>query len=852
MTVDRGTLVSARADDGTVTDGVFQLSAQQPGRLDLEIESAADRGALPTLVTLDAKPRGFSFRLEDVDAGFPIYLPGDHLIITEATDDRSYADIVAAIRKTGGQTKLQQIAEAPEANFAGAAAVGRDIKVETWLGVSRDMRLFRMDEDLETFQPKFAGYDVRLPETPKQIATYAFQFGRGRGPRVGITRRLDDGDLPILRGTIDDEAISYDVTMFATLERSPLTMENIRGTDYLVADAYGHGHMFTPAQAELERQRRETEMNPSEEVVLYARAVATNHGKAPQYALFRTAAPSLATPVSPKLPKWNFDAAHGLSSFESGRVFAVSKLNGAPLAAEEISVLLRPGESATLDIMVPHQPVSRERGEALTAQSFDARLTEARTFWRGKLASASAWQLPEPRMNEMVRAGLLHLDLVTYGHASPAPLLPGIGIYTAIGSESAPIIQFMDSMGWHDTAARAVEFFLAKQHDDGFMQNFNGYMLETGAVLWTLGEHYRYTRDAAWLQRIHPKVTLAWHYLRDWRTRNMLPELRGHGYGLLDGKTADPDDPFRSFMLNGYAYLGLARTAELLREIDPAEAAACFVEAEALKADIRTALSEAMARSPVVPLGDGTWSRSAPPWTNYRGPLMVHADGGSWFTHGSMVARDSLLGPLYLVFQEVLSPQEPMAVEILETHSELMTRDNVAFGQPYYSRHPWVHLQRGETKAFLQAWYGTVAAMADRGTYTFTEHFFPASSHKTHEEAWFLMETRWMLYLEEGDTLRLLAGMPRAYLKSDAQLSVKNAGSYFGALSFAVKVSPDGNAMHVTIDCPGDWSPRAIEIRVPHPEGKKAQSVEGGTYDAATETVRIDDYSGQAILDLRF
>lgn len=850
--VDRGTLESALAVGGTVQDEAFQLPEDRPSRLDFTVTGAPDTGALPTIITVEVPPRGFSFRLDEVDAAYPIYLPADQVVVTEATDPRTYAEIVAAIVQRGGETKLQHIAAAPEANFATSAAVGRDIKVETWLGLGRDMRIFRMDVNLETFQPKFAGYDVPLPETPKQIATYAFQFGRGRGPRVGLSRGLEENALPILRGTIDDEAIQYDVTMFATLEKSPLTAATIRGTDYLAADAHGHGRMFTPAQAQMEKERREAEMNPPEEVVLYARAVATNHGKAPHYALFKTVAPSLATPVSPKLPAWNFEGEHGFGSFESGRVFAVSKLDGRPLPAEEHSVLLRPGESVTLEFMVPHRPVSRERALALAAQSFDARLDEARVFWRGRLAAASQWHLPEPRINAMVRAGLLHLDLVTYGHQPPAPLLPGIGIYTAIGSESAPIIQFMDTMGWHDTAERALDFFFAKQHDDGFMQNFNGYMLETGAVLWTLGEHYRYTQDKAWLQRIHPKVTLAWHYLRDWRARNLQPELRGDGYGMLDGKTADPEDPYRSFMLNGYAYLGLARTAEMLQTIDPAEAAACLELANALKEDIRTTLVKAMERAPVVPLGDGTWSRAVAPWTNYRGPLMLHADGGKWFTHGSMVARDSLLGPLYLAFQEVLAPEEPMATEILHTHSELMLRDNVAFSQPYYSRHPWVHLQRGETKAFLQAWYGAVAALADRETYTFTEHFFPASSHKTHEEAWFLMETRWMLYLERGDTLRLLAGVPRAWLKPGARIAVEKAGSYFGLLSFEVTVSPDGKEVRATIDCPGDRQPRAIELRVPHPSGQPARAVEGGVYDAASETVRIESFDGHAVLNLQF
>lgn len=850
--VSRGNLTILSVASGSVTQDTFRFATDGSCRLELAVARHADPAGLPTLVTIEAAPRPFTFRLDDVSAAYPVYLPDDGVIVTPSDDARSYAEIVRDIRGRGGQTKLQAIAAAPEASFATAAATGRRVKVQTWLGVSRDIRLFRVDEQLESFQPKFAGYDVVLPEIPTQPATFAFQLGRGWGPRETVTRRLDGDVWPILRGSIDDEAVHYDLTLFAALERQPFTAENIRGTDYLVADAHGHGHMFTPAQAAAEAKRHDTELNAPEEVVLYARAIATNRGPAPQYALFRTVAPSLATPVSPKLPEWSHDAGCGFGRFTSGRVFAVSKLDGQPLPAGEVAVLLAPGASAVLDFFVPHRPLETDRALALAQQSFETRLTEARGFWQGKLRTAAQWHLPEPRIQHMAQAGLLHLDLIAYGREPHGPLLPAIGIYTAIGSESAPIIQFMDSMGWHYTAARALDFFLRKQHDDGFIQNFNGYMLETGAVLWTLGEHYRYTRDDAWLQRVHPHITKACTYLLAWRERNLRPELRGQGYGLLDGKTADPEDPYRSFMLNGYAYLGLARAAEMLRLAAPEESARILAAAEALKADIRAAFTTALNESPVVPLGDGTWTRAAPPWTDYRGPVMLHADGGNWFTHGSMTSRDSLLGPLYLVFQEVIAPHEPLATELLHAHSELMTRDNVAFSQPYYSRHPWVHLQRGETKAFLQAWYGAVATLADRDTFTFAEHFFPVSAHKTHEEAWFLMETRWMLYLEDGDTLRLLAGVPRAYLVPGATVSVSNAASHFGPLSFAVTVSPDGREINVTIDCPGNRRPGTVELRIPHPLGRHPVAVDGGDYLADREILRLPDFPGHVSTRLRY
>ncbi|MDB6095074.1 MAG: hypothetical protein JWM32_2636 [Verrucomicrobia bacterium] len=846
ITVLRGTLVSAKAVDGTTpTLSSFQFPPRRGARLDLVVDPAAD-AALPSVVTIGSRPRPFSFKLSDVTSAYPIYLPADGVIVTTIDDARGFDDIAAAIQARHSRTKLQQIAAEPEESFAQAETRTRETKVETWLGLGRDDRVFRVDPHLEWIQPRLSGRELRLPETENEQVTYEFLFGRGWGVRDEIKRHLDNDVLPILRATIRDESVQYDVTLFSALERQPLVAENIRGTPYLLANLDSHGHQFTAAQAaEVERVKKIEEF-PDEETVVYARVVATNRGAVPQYAFLKA-----PTPTSKKPPEWSFDGSAGFGLYKTGRVYAVAKFNGRPLAAVESSPLLLPGKTAVLEFYVPHRPLTRERALVLNAQSFDTRLTETRTYWERKLAVGAAWQLPEPRIDAMVRAGLLHLDLVFYGREPAGPLLPAIGVYTAIGSESSPIIQFMDSMGWHDTAARALDYFFAKQHDDGFMQNFNGYMLETGAVLWTAGEHYRYTHDDAWLKRVHPHLTLACEYLEAWRRRNLQPELKGDGYGMLDGKTADPEDPYRSFMLNGYAYLGLSRAAEMLAELAPDEAAKWRASAATLKADIRASLEGSLARAPVVPLGDGTWSRAAAPWTLYRGPVMLHTDGGRWFTHGAMTARDSLLGPLYLVFQEVVDPGEPIATELLQVHSELMTTDNVAFSQPYYSRHPWLHLKRGEPKPFLKAWYNTVSAMADRETFTFTEHLFPVSSHKTHEEAWFLMETRWMLYLEEGSTLRLLSGVPRAYLEPGKHVTVKNASSYFGSLSFQVESSAQGE-LRATIDCPGARHPRFVEIRLPHPNGKRPVSVSGGAYDSDREVVRISDFNGHAEVALRF
>ena len=106
----------------------------------------------------------------------------------------------------------------------------------------------------------------------------------------------------------------------------------------------------------------------------------------------------------------------------------------------------------------------------------------------------------------MIRAGLLHLDLITYGLEPEETLAPCVGVYSPIGTESSPIIQFYNSMGLHETAKRSLMYFLDKQHEDGMMQNFGGYMVETGAVLWSMGEYFRYTHDTAWVRQIRTQI----------------------------------------------------------------------------------------------------------------------------------------------------------------------------------------------------------------------------------------------------------------------------------------------------------------------------------------------------------
>lgn len=389
---------------------------------------------------------------------------------------------------------------------------------------------------------------------------------------------------------------------------------------------------------------------------------------------------------------------------------------------------------------------------------------------------------------------------------------------------------------------RLIQFFFERQREDGMIQNFAGYESETGPLLWTAGEHFRYTHDAAWVRRSAKNIRSAADFLLKWRNRNQSEKARKQdGYGLIDGKTADPDEFFHSFFLNAGAYLGLKRTAEMFKDVDPFYAAKLNRELPMYSDDIRFALSQALAKAPLVPAGDGSWAPFAPPFTEARGATTLYANGGRWYTHGAFASRGSLLGPLWLVIGEILDPYETATDLLVKANAYPVTLENAALSQPYYSRHDYAHLRRGEIKAFLKTYYNQLTALHDRETGSFWEHYYHCSQHKTHEEAWFLMQTRWMLWLESGDELRLLEAIPRQWLAPGKEIVLRNTVSYFGRFSLSVKSSLRGAGQieaKILLE-PRGAAPKSLRLRLPHPERRIARKCEGGVYQPEQEAVTI-------------
>lgn len=858
--VINGRLAASRLarGDGKVAGADWSGAKAASARIELALESTnTNIGLNPTAVSVRAGEQSITFLLRDVRSDFPILIPDYGVVVLPADDGRTFAQVQQAIAATKRLTTLQRIEQEPEESYDQAAANTRELVAPIWMGLGRDVRLFEMNlrgpmQITDTIETRFQGNGyVGINMEPELLPKkYGFVAGRGWGCTEKVNRRIDEGVLPIYCVGREDEDLQYEMTAFVTLEKSPLTRRNVRGTHFLVADGLSVCHAFTEQQEKEYQSIRDVELGYDEETVLCCRIVATNNVSAPRYALFKAVHPVHGMYGSPN--EHTFDGKTGFCRpKDSELVFAVNRVDGQPMPQQEIAVLVAPGATCTFEFFIPHRPISQARAAELSKRDVKKSLAECRLFWNEKLDAAARIRLPETRVDEMLRAGLLQLDINTYGREPDGPLTVADGIYGPVSAEAWLNIHFFDSLGLHDLARRGLQYFLEKQHENGFMQNFTGYMLDTGCVLFVLGEHYRYTQDEQWARAIREKVLKSCRFIIDWRARNKREDLRGKGYGLMEGKVADPEDQERTFMLNAYAYAGLRGIGTLLEKIDPAESKRLNKEADELRADIRTAYLEALADGPVIPLADGTWSPTAGAWVGARGPVSLMIDGKNWWTHGSMNIRDDALGPIHLISREVIDAADPLTTMLLNFTVELGFSRNVPTSQPYYSQHPLVHLRRGETKAFLKAWYNTFASMADRETYSWWEHFWHMSPHKTHETAEFLMQTRWMLWLEDGDSLHLMRGIPRAWLESGKSIELKNIASFFGHLN--VSIHARGETIEADIECiDASRRPKRLTIRLPHPSGRNAAAVNGGVYDASSETVVIDNFTGRARIRAQF
>jgi hypothetical protein len=359
----------------------------------------------------------------------------------------------------------------------------------------------------------------------------------------------------------------------------------------------------------------------------------------------------------------------------------------------------------------------------------------------------------------------------------------------------------------------------------------SGDNLAHGLVLWLLNEHYRFTRDRRWLEGVIHRLIAACDFITRQSdttagSNTLGPDDTQWGLGLLPpGRSGESPAWLWWLAVNAWAYRGMQATAQSLAEIDHVE--------------------EAMIRSPVIRLLDGTYSPWQPMRSRWRG-----SDLG-----GSGSSGDS---PTCLIACGVYACDSREAQWILRGVDDLAS----AAGRPnganvHGNRWPHVaaYLRRGQRAHAIHAFYHHRAGRSLTTATTPADDVGQETHRQRAIDTAFLLGLRDLLILEQGETLHLLAGAPTSWFAPGKQIRLRHAPTWFGPVDLQVRSIATPRRITVTLAGPQRNPPKVIALDVPTPDPIQAVTVNGravSTFDAGQGRITLPGNTGRATIDVSY
>lgn len=829
----------------------WTLATGQEGGLRLALICAVD-AELPeldrTVVTVRAGARSFSFAPADLASGRPILIDDLGALVTPGDS----ADTLAGVRRRRAESTarsvLDRVAAEPEQTLA-RAWDGMRLKKQLYFMHSLPGNRNALRQDPEG-QIRIAAGDPWFTKQPSdrdknkfwdpQGRTFFYYFGFPDNQHRGL-RELAEGYLPLLRMTWQDGSLLYE-------QRSILDK---LGGDWSVVRVDDPSVLLMRVRV----------LNTSTTAPTDASLFLTARGNTAAEKLYADGARILADWQGQPRLRYTVDTrGHGELTNEPDGV--------------RWRVTLPPGESCELDFRIPSiTPSTPEEEALLRGHDFDRDSRRVLAYWRAQGERGVRLATPEPWLNDFHRAHQRHLLINCFKDFDTDDLFAHVGTirYGAYPNESIMMTANLDERGLHDEARRSLESFLRHQGTVPLLGNFRSaeglfygakgheagnYNKSHGYILWGLAQHWRMTRDRAWLERIAPNLVAGC----DWivRERQATMTLRPDGsrpieYGFLPaGALEDVKDYWHWQATNSATAWGFAAAAEALAEIGHPEAPRLQREARAYRKDVLRGIEESRVRAPVVRLRDDTWVPYYPSRLQLRG----RAEG--W-------VRETLEGPMHLLSTGLLAPHSPEAGWILKDYEDnRFVSGSHGYAIPSFNRF-WfsrggfsmqanlldtasVHLARDDIKAFLRAYFNSFVsgffpevrmlnehALSELGNYQ-GDHF------KTSDEAQSCHWLRLMFIREDGNDLYLAQALPRYWLKPGQSPAIERAPTEFGELSLRLASDAKGGRIAARLMPPSRNPPSRILLRFRHPEEAQITRVTlngrpHADFDAAKEWV---------------
>jgi hypothetical protein len=482
---------------------------------------------------------------------------------------------------------------------------------------------------------------------------------------------------------------------------------------------------------------------------------------------------------------------------------AVQDPEGWCFGLTRFDVTLTPGETWQVHLDCPQQTYGNLENELpgtalLRPDEFGSRARAHLSQSRARLSNVEV-EVPDQEFRNAFYAGLQHMLTATVGdQARIAPLtypLPWL-------RDSVYIIRCFDLAGLHDLARTATEYCVRNDFFGGFGAEGDA----PGEGVWAVVQHYRVSRDKAWLERVYPAVRRKCEWLfRMRRAEKPLqvtvdtPVLasthaeRGTGVICLAAQESiimgamDHGVSYSTGWVNQWALCGLREAAYAARELGFVDDADRY-EKEAI--DLKAALRRFIARTPEYFEHERTVTNLLWPTRAWEdAPEDVRGAFDSWWEKHRRTDHAFLPEPYWLYF------------ELAQAHNALLLgrQDRAWQVVEYRLRHqdlPGLYGWRegGDSVGMENVTGGVTLIHQLRGC----QQIDRVTPHGwSQAEMWLLQ--RAMLVEEWQGGLLLFAGVPAAWLAPGARVAFRNLPTWYGRVSSELLVDNTGEAATVTV-----------------------------------------------------
>ena len=453
-----------------------------------------------------------------------------------------------------------------------------------------------------------------------------------------------------------------------------------------------------------------------------------------------------------------------------------------PADAAAYTIRLGPGESRTLDFKMPLVPVTPASPEsaAIEKADFDTAHQQTVAAWRRIVAQGMSIELSEKKVTDTFNASLVYcLMALNKVDGQWVQTVNQFQYHRFYLRDAADFVRMYDATGYSDIASKVLDFFPARQQNDGNFLSQAGQYDGWGEAMWAFGEHFRRTGDLAFAQSVFPLMVRA----VDWLEKALAADPL-HIMPVSDVK----DNEYVAAHLTGYNFLaldGLKSAIEIAKETGHEQEARRF---QSIYDSYRACFLKLL-------------DRAAADDNGYIPPSL---DGGAWkgTDWGNLlsVTPEAVVDPHDRRVTATLQRAQSQYQEGISTYKE---PDDGQYLHHYLTiKNTLTELVRGQQEQALREFYaellhtssthaGFEYAIRPWGTRDFEGNLAP--------HGWFAADyrnlLRNMIVREEEGDLHLFSAISPEWVGAGKAIRVNRAPTYFGAIDLSLEMPSESKAV---------------------------------------------------------